>query len=341
MGKHIVRLMAAVLAMLLLAACGGPAPAETTATTQTEPETTAKELEPVGSMLRHMSFNILNASDVPGFESEEKRNNLKSVIESIDPDTFGIQEGTQPWTDGLCGLLDNRYAVVGGHSDPKVEKPYGKMNAIFYKPDKFTCLDSGMYYLNGIGSYVENKLANSCSFALLERIEDGALIFVLNCHLQWLQLGNPDLETHNFEYHGVATTDRNLSRDAQVQWFAEYAQMRTIAYEKEYGKPVTVLMSGDYNINALEDSMYEHEYTRLGQTMAGFGYTETAVTAKELVTNQEGAKWITYRRGKERLDYIFANERVLAESFGVGVITADYTVSSDHLPVYVDYYIGQ
>ena len=343
MRKQMIRLLAALLAIFLLSACGAPAAAGDTPSNQApEAETTEKALEPTGSMLRHMSFNILGTDTYPGFENDEKRANIKAIIEAADPDTFGVQEAAQIWTDGLVDLLDGKYAVVGGHSDPKVEKPANWTNALYYKTDKFTCLDSGMWYLNGDpdGKYASGKVGNNCSFALLERKEDGELILLLNMHLQWLPLGGSDLEAHNFEYYGVATSDTNISRDNQVVWAAQFATASVEKYSAQYGKSIAVLIGGDYNINALEDNFYEHEYTRLGDTMGRFGFTESALLAKELVTNQNAKNWVTYRKKDSRLDYIFVSETVLPQTFTVAKIEAKYEVSSDHLPVYLDYYIG-
>ena len=344
MRKQMIRLLAALLAIFLLSACGAPAAGGDTPSTQApETETTVKELTPVGSMLRHMAFNILGTDGLPGFDDPEKSANIKAIIQEIDPDTFGVEETAQIWTDGLVELLDGKYAVVGGHSDPKVERTANWMNALYYKVDKFNCLDSGVWYLSGDpdGKYVSGKPGNTCSFALLERKEDGALILLLNMHLQWLALGSEDLETHNFQYYGIATSDTNISRDNQVVWAAQFGKTYSEKYAAQYGKPVATLIGGDYNIDALKDALYEHEYTRLCDNMTRFGFSDSAFSAKELVTNQSTKNWVTYRRKDSRLDYIFVSENVLPQTFTVGKIEADYQVSSDHLPVYLDYYIGQ
>ena len=175
----------------------------------------------------------------------------------------------------------------------------------------------------------------------MERKEDGALILLLNMHLQWLPLGSADLEAHNFEYYGVATSDTNISRDNQVVWAAKFATASIEKYTAQYGKPIATLIGGDYNIDALKDALYEHEYTRMGDNMAHFGFRESALLAPELVTNQTTKNWVTYRRGDKRLDYIFVSSNVLPQTFNVGKIDAPFEVSSDHLPVYLDYYIGQ
>ena len=337
-----------LLAAILLTACGNapassadtPSAGETTPTTA---EPTAKELTPVGNMLRHMSFNILGTDGLPRIDDPEKSANIKAIIQQIDPDTFGVEETAQVWTDGLVELLEGKYAVVGGHSDPKVERTANWMNALYYKVDKFDCLDSGAWYLSGDddGKYVSGQPGNTCSFALLERKEDGALILLLNMHLQWLPLGSEDLEAHNFQYYGIATSDSNISRDNQVVRAAQLGQAYSEKYAVQYGKPVATLIGGDYNIDALKDALYDHEYTRMSENMARFGFTESAFSARELITNQSTENWVTYRRSASRLDYIFVSETVLSQTFTVGKIDVDYTISSDHLPVYLDYYIGQ
>lgn len=336
-----------IAAALVLASCGGEPVAtepQGETTVQTIPETTVKELTPVGSMLRHMSFNILGTEEFPGFDNDEKRNNIKSIIEEVDPDTFGVQEANQTWTDGLVEILDGKYAMAGGHSDPKVEyNTLNWINAIYYKADKFTYLDSGMHILNGDGGYVAGKPANNCPFVLLERKEDGALLLVLNVHLQWLPLGSDDLRVHNFEHYGIETADINLTRADQVVWAGKFATEKAAAYAAQYGKPVAIILSGDFNINSLHTTLYLQEYENATANLAHYGLTESALIAKELVSNQNTVRWVTYRRSKDprRFDYIYIDSTLQPETFTVYVTDKPWEVTSDHMPVYLDYFITQ
>lgn len=344
MNKLFFRLLTALLAVLLLAGCGA-APAATAPkdeTTQTIPEATEKEPEPVGSMMRHMSFNILGTAEYPGFDNDEKRGNIKAIIEEIDPDTFGVQEANKVWTDGLAELLDGKYAMAGGHSDPKLTyTDINWINAIYYKVDKFNYLDSGMHILNGDGGYISGKPTNNCPFVLLERREDGALLLILNVHLQWLPLGSDDLRAYNFETYGIDTADTNLVRMDQVVWSGKFAAEKAAAYEAQYDKPVTILLGGDFNINSLHPIPYIEDYNTATSNLAYYSLTESALTAKEVVSNQTVSKWVTYRKGSaaQRLDYIYVNSSVQPETFYVYNTKQDWQVSSDHFPIYLDYYI--
>lgn len=103
------------------------------------------------------------------------------------------------------------------------------------------------------------------------------------------------------------------------------------------------LVGGDFNMNSLHAEPYIQEYKTATANLAQFGLTESALTAKELVTNQTTARWVTYRRGStpNRLDYIFIDSSVLPETFYIHKIDQAWEVSSDHLPVYLDYYLAR
>lgn len=348
MNRHLRLFSFLLLAAILLTACGSKptAPATTAPAKAAAPTTEPTEQgpQPVGSRMRHMSFNILGAAGQPGFDNEKKRNNIKTIIEEIDPDTFGVQEANQVWTDGLVELLEGKYAMAGGHSDPKLTYTnINWINAIYYKVDKFNYLDSGMHILNGDGGYIAGKDTNNCPFVLLERKEDGALLLILNVHLQWLVQGTDELRTHNFEHYGIDTDETNLVRADQVVWAGKFATEKAAAYEAQYGKPVTVILGGDFNINSLHIQPYIQEYEGATTNLAHYGLTESALIAKELVSNQDTSKWVTYRKGDsaQRLDYIYVDRSVIPETFYVHKMDQPWELSSDHIPVYLDYYIAR
>lgn len=328
--KRIATFVLVLILTLSLCACGA-APAAPT----TEPQVAV-----TGSKMRHMSFNILGSkADHPGFENEEKRNNIKAIIEEIDPDTFGVQEAHQPWTDGLAGLLDNKYAMAAGHSDPKVTRPAYQTNAVFYKVDKFNYLDSGLYYLDNDGAY--SFAGSNCGYVLLERKEDGALILVMNLHLSWRALGSKELLEFNQQNFNENTADTHFLRDMEVTWAAMFAQQKTQEYAAQYGKTVTPLLSGDFNVESLDQDQPAHkrEYDFLTTNMKMVGLKESALVAKALVTNQDTDQWVTYRNSKSRIDYIFIDDTIVPETFTVHKLEKSPEITSDHLPVYLDYYI--
>ena len=345
-------LLIAAMVAGMFSACGEESkPAETTlaateTTVQTEPAPTVREVVTVGEKMRHMTYNIAGSNTlerIPNFDlNEKKRANMKAMIETIDPDTFGIQEAPQAWIEGMVGLLDNKYTMVGGYSEQVGTNEKFWYNPVYYKNAVFTCVDSGVLFLNE--GYHYDKINRNCAFVLLERIADGELVLILSLHLEHRGLGTEELETYNYQNYYEKTSDRNLLRDSQVAIIAQIVAEKREAYGKE--KEISVIVSGDFNINAWQDEKYEHEYTRLKDTMGQVGLLDSVAVATEVQTNQTKAKWKTYREyftteaPDARLDYIFTSNNLVVDAYTVYDTPYDVGDSSDHHPTYADYYIG-
>lgn len=358
MKQNLIRVLSlCLLAAILLAGCGGNGAASTEApagetAVDTVPAETMREVTVVGDKMRHLTYNIAGSDTlerIPNFDlNETKRANIKKYIEELDPDTFGIQEAPQAWIEGMVGLLDNKYAMVGGSHEQIVNNEKFWFNPIYYKVDTFNLLDSGVLFLNeGFGYEKSNRNA---AFALLERISDGELVLILSLHLEHRGLGTEDLKTYNYTNYLYQGDDRNCLRDEQVEYLCKAINTKLTEYAGQYDKEISVLVSGDFNINQWQDEDYTNEYTRLCQSFAAMemspGMQDTSVVCANLVTNQTRAKWQTYRETftsdapYARLDYIFGSNNLVIDSFTVFNTPAGTGDSSDHHPVYIDYYIG-
>ena len=359
MKKHIIlRVMAMFVVMVSLAlpACGNETSGQQITSTgagttvqneQTEPVETRREVTIVGEKMRHMNYNIAGSNTlerIPNFDlNEAKRNNIKAYIEELDPDTFGIQEAPQAWIEGLPGLLDGKYAMVGGYSDEIGKNEKFWYNPIYYKVDTFNCLDSGVLFLDEGFKYHKNN--RNCAFALLERIADGELVLVLSHHMEHRVLGSEDLKTLNYTTYYEMTADRNILRDHQVSYLAQIVSSKLEQYAS-YGKEITVVISGDFNINRWQDDEFEHEYTRLCETLGAVGMYDSVAITENVIPNQTRKEWQTYRDTFDVkypyacLDYVFVSGNVVVDSFTVFNTPHDMGESSDHHPVYADYYIG-
>jgi len=336
----------------VLAGCGG-APADASmptqqTTVQTEPKETKREVTVVGDQLCHMTYNIAGSNTlerIPNFDlNANKRSNIKKVIEQIDPDTFGIQEAPQAWIEGMVGLLDNKYTMVGGYSEEIGVNEKFWYNPLYYKTDKFTCVDSGVMFLNETFKF--NKNNRNCAYALLERIADGELILLLSLHLEHRALGTNDLQTYNYTTYYEKTSDRNILRDHQVESLIQIISMKLEEYGKTYNQEISVIVSGDFNINAWDDDEFEHEFTRLKESFAGVNMYDSVGQAAEVITNQSKAEWKSYRdyfsteSPNARLDYIFVTNNLSVDSFNVFDTPYDIGDSSDHHPAFIRYHIG-
>jgi len=358
MKHNLIRVLSlCLLAGMILAGCGGNAPGTTEVpagetTVETVPETTKREVTIVGDSMRHLTYNIAGSNSlerIPNFDlNENKKANIKKYIEEIDPDTFGIQEAPKAWIEGMVGLLDNKYAMVGGTHEQIVDNEKFWFNPIYYKVDTFNLLDGGALFLNeGFGYDKSNRNA---AFALLERISDGELVLIFSLHLEHRGLGTEEVKTYNYTNYLYDGDDRNCLRDEQVEYLCKAINAKLTEYAGKYDKEISVLVSGDFNINQWQDEDYTNEYTRLCQSFAAMemspGMQDTSAVCANLVTNQSREKWQTYRdtftpeARFARLDYIFASNNLVIDSFTVFNTPADMGDSSDHHPVYTDYFIG-
>ena len=352
--KVLLQSLAFVLALgsLFLCGCGAGDAGQTTAadsTTmiQTEPAETKREVSVVGEQMRHLTYNIAGSNTlerIPNFDlNENKKANIKAYIEELQPDTFGVQEAPQAWIEGLPGLLENKYAMVGGYSDQIGKNEKFWYNPLYYKVDTFNCLDGGVLFLDEGFQYSKNN--RNCAFALLERISDGELVLLFSLHMEHRGLGTEDLLNYNYTTYYERTSDRNILRDKQVGYLAQMVTAKREEYAS-YGKEITVIISGDFNINRWQDEDYEHEYTRLCETLGGVGLYDSLTLTDNVVTNQSKAKWQTYRDQftfecpTAALDYIFVTDNVVVNGVTVYKTPHEMADSSDHHPVYTDYYIG-
>lgn len=354
--RRFFTLTLAAFMLCLLIGCGGEGqvPAQTTQSTtvptqqQTTPTEAKREVTAVGEGLRHLTYNIAGSNTlerIPNFDlNEKKREHMKALITELDPDTFGIQEAPKAWIEGMVTLLEGRYAMVGGFSDEIGANEKFWYNPIYYKVDTFELLDGGVLFLEE--NFVHNKNSRNCAYALLQRIDDGELLLVVSTHLEHRMLGTEDVATYNYQNYLEKCDDRNLLRDEQVGYLCKLIEQKRAQYAQQYGKEISVLASGDFNINAWQDESYTHEYTRLVESMGGVKMYDTCKEAAAVQTNQTAAKWKTYREyfstdsASARLDYIFASDNIVVDGFTVQVNDLELGDSSDHFPVYTDYHIG-
>ena len=218
-----------------------------------------------------------------------------------------------------------------------------------YKVEKFNCLDEGVFFLSE--TYARDGSSNrSCSYALLERKSDGELILVMSTHVSAGSLGTQEMWESNYRNFLVDDANRSCTRDMQVGVLRRFVNEKIAEYAGSYDKEISVILSGDFNIDCWTDEKYSNEYSRLLETMSsgesGPALYESGVVCKELVPNQTRKTWQTYRLTDSemgaylRLDYIFVSDNVVVDQHVCYNTPYSAGESSDHHPVYSDYSIG-
>ena len=356
---RILSLILATVLLLGLCACGtgnaqptGTAAPTGTTAAPTEPK---RELTAVGEPMRHLSYNIAGSLGTERLQMfymegrEAKKNNIKAIIEELDPDTISLQEASEDWREGLGPFLDDKYAVVG-KTHEEVPTPEFWLNPVLYKVDTFNCLDEGVIFLSE--TYEKSGSRNrSCSYALLERKSDGELVFVMSVHVAAGSLGTQEMHDTNYREYYVDDANVCCYRDEQVAVLRKFVDEKLPAYAATYGKEITVILSGDFNIDCWTDEKFSNEYSRLLETMKTHGdgappLFESGTICKELVPNQTRKTWQTYRLTDSemgaylRLDYVFVSDNVIVDQHVCYNTPYEVRDSSDHHPVYTDYTIG-
>ena len=138
----------------------------------------APESEP----LKVISFNIQTHSNGEIFSIREEM--MTEFISEWQPDSIGMQEVTATWRKALENTcFGEQYSGVGN----SVSKT-GEMNAIFYRNDKFTLVDSGTFWLSDTPEVAGSKVEGSseprtCTWARLKNKKTGKEFVHMNTHL--------------------------------------------------------------------------------------------------------------------------------------------------------------
>ncbi|MBQ2724224.1 MAG: endonuclease/exonuclease/phosphatase family protein [Clostridia bacterium] len=247
--------------------------------------------EPDYDVMSAMSFNVLYK------DPENRYERVVKIIGNYSPDTFGVQEAAPMWMTLLNRELKDTYAYVGNGRDGGTQ---GEYNAIFYKKDKFTLIESGTRYLTDTpkrkSKVPESSLNRIYTYALLEKISDGEKILFVNTH---------------FDH----TSD--IARTKQAKHLAEF-----LLEYSEY----PIVLTGDFN-TASGSAAYE-------EILEG-GVENSMNLASE---KEPGSTYTNYGKSKSVIDFIFVTEEdIVVNSCRVCGEKIDGEYPSDHHPVYIEY----
>ena len=128
-----------------------------------------------------MTFNVYCGSF-----NTTRTNRVLSMMKSYTPDTIGIQEATPSWMTLLKTNLGDTYGFVGLGREGGSK---GEHSAILYNKHIFKLVDSGTRWLSNtptvVSKFSESEYIRIFSYALLERIDDGQRILVVNTHIEY------------------------------------------------------------------------------------------------------------------------------------------------------------
>lgn len=252
---------------------------------------------------RIMSFNLRCAND--GIQTITNRSKVAvEVIKQYAPDSFGVQECTPRWKRILAAKLDGKYACVGAARD--YYGPFTEYSSIYYLKDKYTCIDSGTFWLSETPEKRWTKSFDSACFrvaswALLEDKTTGQRYTHINTHLD----------------HVYETT-----REAQMKVLIECV--------KKVANGSPIIMTGDFN--AYENSQV--------YAVACESFNDTKKVAE---TSDEGRTFTKYgqkaekdHKGPGAIDFIFADKSLEVDTYKIIRNTVQDIYPSDHFPIVAD-----
>lgn len=250
--------------------------------------------------LKLMSYNIKYANENDGENSWSTRKDfITNQLKFYEPDLFGVQEALKKQLDYLTENLDGYEFVGVGRDDGKTE---GEYSAILYKENKFTILENGTFWLSETPAKPSTgwdaALPRICTYALFEEKESGKKFWYFNTH---------------FDHIGEVA--RKNSAKLILEKIAE------INTEK-----LPVILSGDFNLEPTTEPIQLIKNT----------LNDSKETAEVSFGSEGTFNGYNYDKAERpRIDYIFVNDHVEVEKYGVLTDSKDKRFPSDHFAVLV------
>ncbi|AVR43979.1 endonuclease/exonuclease/phosphatase [Christiangramia fulva] len=249
--------------------------------------------------LKLMTYNIRYANENDAENSWSKRKDfITNQLKFYEPDIFGVQEALKKQIDYFLDNLEDYDFVGVGRDDGKEG---GEYSAILYKEDQFKVLDHGTFWLSETPSKPSKgwdaAYPRICTYALFKEKETGTKFWYFNTH-----------------FDHIGDIARKNSAKLILQKISE---MNT--------DDLPVILSGDFNLepetepiqlikNKLKDSKEQAKIVSFGSegTFNGYNYDQA---------------------DRPRIDYIFVNDEVEVEKYGVLTDSKEMRFPSDHFAV--------
>ncbi len=253
--------------------------------------------------IRIITYNIRYNNAGDGINAWPNRSQqVAALLEFHQADIFGLQEALIGQIQDIHKQLPHMKWVGVGRDDGKEA---GEFSPLFYNSKKFKALKSGWFWLSqtpekpGLGwDAACNRI---CTWLLLEADKKDQQFMVFNTH---------------FDHQG--TTARAESAKLILQKIKELNRDN-----------LPVILTGDFNLTPEQEPI--------------------SVITKELKDSRSISKEAPYGPAgtfngfkfdsplKDRIDYVFVNDRVEVKQYGVLSDSKDQRYPSDHLPVFVNF----
>lgn len=276
--------------------------------------------------MRCMSFNIKNGYDNDGVDGWQSRAAMVAgMIRFHRPDVAGLQEVLYNQLEDLERLLPE-YGFIGVGRDDG-EKAGEFMN-ILYRKQRLELLDSGTFWLSeqpdkpGSMGW-DAACARTVTWAKFKDQRDGAEFLHVNTH---------------FDHMGVVAVEQ--SAHLLVERVTQLAGALPVMITGDFNctsesVPYRIICQREEQRIPLKDASVVAEYGHFGMNFTFHDFNRTLMASRmfpEQYHHDDMSEW----EYPSPIDFIFVNDQVKVQSFG---ILADHQAGkfpSDHMPIVAD-----
>ncbi len=225
-----------------------------------DPVTKPTIAENKANELKIVSYNVRCKDDGSGKKISDRAPRFKTLMDKYDPDIMGLQEVVPNWMTYLKENFSDEYEYINKWraSNSKEGTP------IFWKKDKFTCLESGYFWLSDTPekesiaySWGATKYYRICMWVKLKIKATGKIVLFYNTHFD------------TTEGPKVPSAELVMQRALGKGGFNQYPVFCTGDYNMEPGAPAYNKMYERFrDINCDLGNDQTPTYTKYG-TLAG------------------------------------------------------------------------
>ena len=319
-----------VLLAVLCGLVGCTASPSATNPTQTTPTTSQPVAEQ--TTLKIMSFNIQTHRNGEVFWVRTEM--MRDFIAEMQPDSIGMQEVTGAWRKQLDEMCFGEHYSGVGNSDETT----GEMNAIYYRNDKFTLVDSGTFWLSDTPDEVASKLENSnenrtCTWARLKSKQTAQEFVHLNVHLD-----------HNGENTSAEANAVRLEQGKVLMNFVQALGNTPLFLTGDFNQ-VQMNANGEYYPLYLHLTGQTSYIAPDGSSVSG-PFADARMNAPDTVSTTEWASMVKQHRdggnpSSRPIDYIFYTTSHFQPTVYRNILYVEeeiFTIS-DHLAQYAEFIV--
>ncbi len=268
------------------------------------------KLTEVGSTVRIATYNIRSNGGSDTQDWDTRLESLDSLFQLYDFDIIGSQEPFQRQIDDLMDLYGDVYDYAGVKTGSGSSSATSHINPVFYKKDRFTLLDSGVFWFSETP-----EIPASVSWSASQP---------RNCI--WLKLYDQENELPLYIFNSHFDHQSTLARNNSASLLV--ARVDSIAGDD------LVVCTGDFNTN---------QTTNAFDTLSSGILVDTHEIAQQIINDDyktnHGYTLIPPAVGSYRIDHILISRAYHPRTVALwkcGIENFGGNWASDHYPVYID-----